>query len=206
MSGVSKVTIVDYGMGNLWSVASGLRYLGYEPQISEDPDHVLVSPVIVLPGVGSFRRAMQALDGRGLSDALREAVRKRGAKLLGVCLGMQLLAESGSEDGFSVGLGLIPGQVDRFQGLGIKVPHIGFNSVRHETGSRLFSGLCSPTDFYFVHSYRLCDTSGPGLYARTDHGVEFVAAYEHENVFGTQFHPEKSQTNGLRVLLNFLRT
>lgn len=204
MDSVRNVTIVDYGMGNLWSVASALRFLGCEPCMSDDPQQVCAAPVLLLPGVGSFRRAMQALDSRGLSDALREAVRQRGAKLLGICLGMQLLAERGSEDGVSDGLGLVPGQVDRFDAAGVKVPHIGFNSVRHAPGSRLFSGVDNPADFYFVHSFRLCERSGPGLYASTTHGEEFVSAYEHGNVFGTQFHPEKSQTNGLRLLRNFL--
>ncbi|WP_345066181.1 imidazole glycerol phosphate synthase subunit HisH [Acidovorax lacteus] len=199
-----SVTIVDYGMGNLWSVANALRFLGCEPRMCGDPQQVCTAPVLVLPGVGSFRRAMQALDSRGLSDALREAVQKRDAKLLGICLGMQLLAERGSEDGVSAGLGLVPGQVDRFEAAGIKVPHVGFNSVHHSPGSRLFAGVDNPADFYFVHSFRLSERSGPGLYARTIHGEEFVSAYEHGNVFGTQFHPEKSQTNGLRLLRNFL--
>ena len=199
-----EVTIVDYGMGNLWSVASALRYLGWEPVLADDPVRVRAAPVLVLPGVGSFRRAMEVLDSRGLSDALRDAVHQRGAKVLGICLGMQLLAERGSEDGISDGLRLVPGSVDRFDAAGIKVPHIGFNSVRHAHGSRLFVGLDNPADFYFVHSFRLCDRSGPGLYAAAAHGEEFVAAYEYGNVFGTQFHPEKSQTNGLRLLQNFL--
>lgn len=205
MDNARTVTIVDYGMGNLWSVVSALRFLGSETLVSDDPHVVCAAPVLVLPGVGSFRRAMAALDGRGLSDALREAVLERGAKLLGICLGMQLLAERGSEDGISAGLGLVPGQVERFEVAGIKVPHIGFNSVGHAAGSRLFAGVDNPADFYFVHSFRLSERSGPGLYASTTHGEEFVSAYEHDNVFGTQFHPEKSQTNGLRLLSNFLR-
>jgi len=199
-----EVAVVDYGMGNMWSVASALRYLGCEPVLAAEPARVRIAPVLVLPGVGSFRRAMQVLDSRGLSDALRDAVGRRGAKLLGICLGMQLLAERGSEDGISDGLGLVPGQVDRFDVPGVKVPHIGFNSVRHAQGSRLFAGIDDPADFYFVHSFRLCNRSGPGLYAAAMHGEEFVAAYEHGHVFGTQFHPEKSQTNGLRLLRNFL--
>jgi glutamine amidotransferase len=199
-----EVAVVDYGMGNLWSVASALRYLGCDPVLVDDPARVRMAPVLVLPGVGSFRRAMRVLDSHGLSDALRDAVRQRGTKLLGICLGMQLLAERGSEDGISDGLGLVPGQVDRFEVPGVKVPHIGFNSVRHAHGSRLFAGIDDPADFYFVHSFRLCSRSGPGLYAAAMHGEEFVAAYEHGNVFGTQFHPEKSQTNGLRLLRNFL--
>lgn len=200
----ADVVIVDYGMGNLWSVASAVRFLGREASISGDPERIRLASTIILPGVGSFRRAMQALNQNGMSEALREAGARRGARLLGICLGLQLLAARGSEDGLTDGLGLIPGQVDRFGSSGIKVPHIGFNSVHHAEGSRLFAGLENPADFYFVHSFRLQDDSGPGRYAHARHGDTFVAAVEQDNIFGTQFHPEKSQTNGLRLLRNFL--
>jgi glutamine amidotransferase len=205
MSG--KVIIVDYGMGNLWSVLSALRYLGAEPIVSGDPAEVAGADALVLPGVGSFHRAMHALHSRGLVEALSEAVVNRRSKILGICLGMQLLAQSGKEDGECQGLGFIPGTVERFtpQELGpLKVPHIGFNQVTASPRSRLFAGVASPADFYFVHSYRLLNRTSSGEAGLCRYGIEFLVAYEHDNIFATQFHPEKSQTNGLLLLNNFL--
>lgn len=203
-----KVIIVDYGMGNLWSVYSALRYLGADPIISSDPGRAAVADTLILPGVGSFRKAMLALQDRGLAEAMREAVLGRQRKILGICLGMQLLAEKGTEDGESQGLGFITGTVDRFapDELGThKVPHIGFNLVSATAQSRLFKGLTLPADFYFVHSYRLLAAGLPGEPGLCRYGIEFLAAYEQDNIFATQFHPEKSQTNGIKVLNNFLR-
>jgi len=201
------VIIVDYGMGNLWSVLSALRYLGTDAIVTGDPAVVTGADAIILPGVGSFRKAMQALHAARLKDALVEAVLGRQCKVLGICLGMQLFADQGTEDGDCAGLGFIPGTVERFTraelGL-LKLPHIGFNEVSTAPHSRLFTGIASPADFYFVHSYRLLAADLPGACGRCHYGVEFLAAYEHENVFATQFHPEKSQANGLRLLSNFL--
>lgn len=175
--------------------------------VSSDPTTVSEADALILPGVGSFRNAMQALEAQGLAKALREAVKGKKRKILGICLGMQLFAERGTEDGDCPGLGFIPGLVDRFsrEELGpLKVPHIGFNHVSASPQSRLFNGIISPADFYFVHSYRLLATALPGLPGLCHYGIEFLAGYEHENIFATQFHPEKSQTNGLRLLSNFL--
>ena len=199
--------IVDYGMGNLWSVQSALRYLGAEPVVSGEPKAVALADTLILPGVGSFFKAMETLNGSRLTDALKEAVLGRGRKILGICLGMQLMAEQGTEDGSIAGLGFFPGTVERFEQsqLGrLKIPHVGFNSVTSEPGSRLFAALEREADFYFVHSYRLLPQDRPGLSAFGRYGSEFLAAYEHENVFCTQFHPEKSQTNGLKLLRDFL--
>lgn len=204
---LGQVIIVDYGMGNLWSVRSALRYLGADPIVSGDPAQVAAADTLILPGVGSFRKAMDALHAQDLTEALTEAVLGRKGKILGICLGMQLLAEKGTEDGECQGLGLIPGSVDRFtlEELGsLKVPHIGFNHVSATQQSRLFKGIASPADFYFVHSYRLLAPDLPGEPGLCRYGIEFLAAYEHENIFATQFHPEKSQTNGLKLLNNFL--
>jgi len=203
----ADIVLIDYGMGNLWSVGSALNYLGCQSTISGDPGRVARADALILPGVGSFRQAMEVLRTSGLADAITDAVLGRQRKILGICLGMQLFAESGSEDGFSQGLGFIPGGVDRFarDQLGtLKVPHIGFNRVVASDQSRLFQGLVGPTDFYFVHSYRLLPTNLPGQSATCHYGVDFLAAYDDENIFATQFHPEKSQTNGLLVLKNFL--
>lgn len=205
MSG--QVTIVDYGMGNLWSVQSAVDYCGATSFITANPLEVLAADCIILPGVGSFFSAMSSLHATGLADALREAVLERQTKILGICLGMQLFAEAGTEDGESEGLGFMPGKVERFKPTelnALKVPHIGFNAVHPDPGSRLFRGIPGPVDCYFVHSYRLVDRGGEGLYATCRYGMEFVAGYEHNHIFATQFHPEKSQTNGLRMLQNFL--
>lgn len=202
-----KIIVVDYDMGNLWSVVSALRYLGAPCDFSNDPKEIERAEVLLLPGVGSFRKAMHVLNSTGIADAIREAVTIRQSKILGICLGMQLFADSSTEDGFSNGLGLIPGRIERFSAAnldGLKVPHIGFNWVGAINDSMLFEGLKGGGDFYFVHSYRLKYEAQAGCAGVCRHGEEFVAAYVKGNVYATQFHPEKSQTNGLRVLTNFL--
>lgn len=202
-----KVTIIDYGMGNIWSVLSALHYLGIEASVSEDPDVVSNAEILLLPGVGSFRKAMIALESRNLGEAITQAVTARGSRILGICLGMQLLGGSSSEDGETLGLGLIPARVDRFAPEEIgknKVPHIGFDVVASRPDSSLFKGLAPESDFYFVHSYRMLPKGLDGKTAICRYGVDFLAAYEHENIYATQFHPEKSQTNGLMLLKNFL--
>jgi imidazole glycerol-phosphate synthase subunit HisH len=202
------VTIVDYGMGNLGSVRNALSYLGASVSISGDPAFVASSGILLLPGVGSFRAGMESLRKRGLDHAIREAVLERKSNIMGICLGMQLMGSCSVEDGYNDGLGLIPASVEGFASSEVgsrKVPHIGFNVVTHEVGSRLFDGLPAATDFYFVHSFRMLPSAKlPGWVAKCDYGVEFMAAYEHENVYATQFHPEKSQTSGLWLLRNFL--
>ena len=203
---VDNLVIVDFGMGNLHSVASALDYLGAKAKISSNSATVANADTLLLPGVGSFYTAMQRLNETGLADSIREAVLGRGRKILGICLGLQLMATYGEEDGGRGGLGLITGNVTRVPcDSGLKVPHVGFNQVRFASGSRLFAGIEQGLDFYFVHSYRLEVLERPGFTALCDYGGDFVAAYEYETVFATQFHPEKSQTNGLRLLANFLR-
>jgi imidazole glycerol-phosphate synthase subunit HisH len=202
-----RITVVDYGIGNLWSVCSALRYLGYEAVVSSAPVDVARADTLILPGVGSFRKAMEALRASKMDEAILEAVSGKKRKILGICLGMQLLASRGTEDGETAGLGFIPAAVERFDPaeLGaLKVPHIGFNHVRNESASSFFQGIASPSDFYFVHSYRLLADGLPGYHGICHYGQDFLAAYEHENIFAAQFHPEKSQTNGLRLLSNFL--
>jgi len=203
----SNITVVDYGMGNLWSVLSALRYLGCNPTASSDPDEIARADSLLLPGVGSFRKAMIALQQKGLDQAIVEAVQVKGSKILGICLGMQLMGLSSSEDGNTLGLGFIKSTVDKFtlEEIGAnKLPHIGFDLVRSQPGSRLFNNLPKAADFYFVHSYRMLPTGLNGTPATCRYGIEFLAAYEQDNIFATQFHPEKSQTNGLILLKNFL--
>lgn len=203
----NSITVVDYGMGNIWSVLSALRYLGSNPVVSSDPDEVRRADALVLPGVGSFRKAMNTLRATGLDQAILEAVKTHGSKILGICLGMQLLGSHGTEDGDTEGLGLIPNRVDRFTSMELgknKISHIGFNAVRSNQGNGLFRNLPDVTDFYFVHSYRMLPEVQTGKIAVCTYGVEFLAAIEVDNIYGTQFHPEKSQTNGLILLKNFL--
>jgi glutamine amidotransferase len=188
-------------------VLSALRYLGCNPIVSGDPDKITRAESLILPGVGSFRKAMDTLRQTGLDQAILEAVQTRSTKILGICLGMQLMGSRGTEDGDTPGLGLIPNTVDMFevQEIGAnKIPHIGFDLVHSSPGERLFQGLQQASDFYFVHSYRMLPVGLSGKLATCDYGVEFLAAYEQENIFATQFHPEKSQSNGLVLLKNFL--
>ena len=203
----SNITVIDYGMGNLWSVLSALRYLGYNPTVSGDPDQIASADSLLLPGVGSFRKAMKALQEKSLDQAIVEAVQTKGRKILGICLGMQLMGISSSEDGDTIGLGLIKSVVKKFTLQEIstnKIPHIGFDLVHSQKDSRLFKGLQQAADFYFVHSYRMLPVDLIGKPATCHYGVEFLAAYEQDNIFATQFHPEKSQTNGLILLKNFM--
>lgn len=206
MTATKNITIIDYGMGNIWSVISALRHLGHEPAVSDRADDIAAADFLILPGVGAFALAMKALREKGLDEAITKAVTGSDKRILGICLGMQLLCRSSTEGGDTAGLALIPGDVSRFDRReNLKVPHVGFNLVHAPSGTALFAGLPEAADFYFVHSYRmLADTSTEGI-AVCNHGGDFAAAYEHGNIFATQFHPEKSQTNGLAVLQNFLK-
>lgn len=202
-----NVTIVDYGMGNIWSVTSALEYLNCKVLVSSDPTAILASETLILPGVGSFRKAMLSLQSLGLEKAIYDSVTAHGSKILGICLGMQLLGSSSTEDGETRGIGLINTKVDLFNPDEIganKVPHVGFNTVTPDTGSILFKQLPKNPDFYFVHSYRMLTDGLEGISATCNYGSIFLAAYEEKNIFATQFHPEKSQTNGLILIKNFL--
>ena len=202
------VSVVDYGAGNLRSVLNAVRAVGGEGEIVRDVAGVESATRLIIPGVGSFRAAMQTLNARGLAEALRRRARGDRVPILGICLGMQLLAERSEEDGGADGLGLVPGRLVRFaggerDGQRVRVPHVGFNTIEIAPRSRLLAGLGARTDVYFTHSYRLPWTEKFGA-ARCAHGEDFAAAIEDGVVAGTQFHPEKSQANGLKILENFL--
>ncbi len=202
------LTIVDYGMGNLRSVKNALAHLGEDASISADPAAIARSDKLILPGVGSFRRAMENIRARGLFDPLCEAVTDRKVPVLGICLGMQLLATHGEEDGGADGLGWIAGEVVpfAFEDAAVRIPHIGFNSAwAARPASSVFSPAAGSADFYFVHSYYMRCESEANVALWCDYHGRFCAAVESENVFGTQFHPEKSQANGLAILARFLR-
>lgn len=203
-----QLTIVDYGMGNLRSVRNAFAYLGQDAAVSSEPAAVARSDKLVLPGVGSFRRAMENIRSRGLFESLQEAVSGRQTPVLGICLGMQLLGGYGEEDGGAEGLGWIPGRVVplRFDDASIRVPHIGFNAVwASQVSSLVFGENAQPADFYFVHSFHLQCEREVDVALWCDYHGRFCAGVERGNVFGTQFHPEKSQANGLALLARFLR-
>jgi len=204
----SKVTVIDYGMGNIWSVVSALTFLGYDPVVSSDPQLIISSDTLLLPGVGSFMKAMNSLRESRLDEAIVEAVSSKKRKILGICLGMQLLGTKSFEDGETSGLNLLAAPVEEFSQSKIgslKIPHIGFDQVEIQSQSVLFRGIANNSDFYFVHSYYMSPEGLSGRSAVCNYGVGFLAAYEQENIFVTQFHPEKSQTNGLILLRNFLK-
>ena len=203
-----KVTIIDYSMGNIFSVVSAFNYLGSEVEVVADPDKISKASILVLPGVGSFRSAMDFLKMRNIDEAIIDNVRNKGAKILGICLGMQLLGSHSTEDGQTEGLNLLSNKIERFtpnEVLGRKVPHVGFNSLQISEKKSLFKDLPDSPDFYFTHSYRMLLENLEARNATCNYGVEFLAAYEIGNICGTQFHPEKSQTNGLILLKNFLK-
>ena len=188
-------------MGNLRSVEKALEHVGVEAKITADPGEVRDSDGIILPGVGAFPRAMERIRERGLAELVSER-RAAGAPILGICLGLQLLFDSTSELGGASGLGLLPGPVAELDAEGLKVPHIGWSPVRWERESPLAEGIESETPFYFVHSFAPRPAAAE-LLGTAAYGRRFACAAQRENVFGVQFHPEKSSAAGLRLLANF---
>jgi glutamine amidotransferase len=193
------VALVDSPVANVANIARGLREAGASLEITRDPGAIARAEKIVLPGVGSFIAAMRWLEENRIDAALAEAV-ERGASLLGICVGHQLLFETSHEMGTTRGLGLVAGEVRKFEGA-LPVPQIGWNRVT-TNGSPLFEGIAPDTSFYFVNSYAA--VNAPSEIARADYGGPFTAAVQSGRVFGVQFHPEKSSRAGLRVLQNFV--
>lgn len=202
------IVIVDYGMGNLFSIQSAIHYLGVESTISSDPKIISSAGKLILPGVGSFYKAMANLKAGNLIEIINESVNKRRTPILGICLGMQLLGLSSTEDGVSDGFGFVACPVERFNDKAcadLKIPHVGFDTVSITGKSKLFEGLGPEADFYFTHSYRMVFAGQPYAIGVCSHGEPFIAAFEKEHICGAQFHPEKSQTNGLLLLKNFFK-
>lgn len=201
------ISIVDYGMGNLRSVANALTYIGETPIIVSSPQEIMAADRIILPGVGAFADAMTQLVQRELVVSLKKRAQD-GIPILGICLGMQLLADCSMEGGVHEGLGLISGKVCRLgsEESGLVVPHMGWNELlvsgvgTHPILSKLRNGSC---DVYFVHSYHFIPEHPNHVLARCEYGHQFVAAVGESNVIGLQFHPEKSQDNGLEILESF---
>ncbi len=203
---MKKVAIVDYGMGNLGSVARTAEECGGSPVITNRAHDLEVANYIVLPGVGAFAIGMRNIRERGLDELLTAQVIGKGIPFLGICLGMQLLATKGWEGEETNGLGWIEGEVKRLQpdGQNVRIPHVGWNEVIFTQASPLFSGILSGKDYYFVHSYHLLCGNERDVIARTPYCGGFVSAVGRDNIFGVQFHPEKSQRLGFQVIRNFL--
>jgi imidazole glycerol-phosphate synthase subunit HisH len=195
------IAILDYGMGNLRSVEKAFEHVGAETEIAYAPERIRAADGLVLPGVGAFPKAMQAIRERRIDELVDER-RAAGVPILGICLGMQLLFESSVELGGADGLALLPGQVHELAAPGLKIPQIGWNSVSWRRESPLIAGLDDPSAFYHVHSFAPVTSNGVVL-GTADYGSEFISAVATDGVYGVQFHPEKSGPDGLTLLRNF---
>ncbi|MDA8105322.1 MAG: imidazole glycerol phosphate synthase subunit HisH [Nitrospiraceae bacterium] len=202
-----KTLIIDFGMGNLGSVRRAFEECGADAFISDDPGKMESADHVVLPGVGAFVDGMARLRRGGWEEAIQEAVIEDAVPLLGICLGMQLLADNGYEGGEECGLKLIPGEVRRLDPVDplVRVPHVGWNEVHRERDHPLFSGIANGSDFYFVHSYHFIPLNPDDVLATTPYCGSFVSAVQSGNALGVQFHPEKSGQPGFRLLRNFLK-
>lgn len=199
------VAIIDYGAGNLSSVKKALDYLGAESEITQDRDKILSASHVILPGVGSFGDAMNSMQERGLVETVKEAALS-GKPFLGICLGLQLLFEESDESPDVKGLGLLKGRIVTIpKDNGLKVPHMGWNSVELKQRNGIFDGIDDESYFYFVHSYYLKDADVDVVAGVTHYGVEIQCAVKKGNLSATQFHPEKSSKAGLKLLENFLK-
>ena len=202
------IAIIDYGMGNLRSVVNAFRALGEDPRMVTTPEELGDSDPIVLPGVGAFGEGMQRLRASGLVDALDVEVRDNGRPFIGLCLGMQLLASEGREHGIHRGLGWVEGTVDKLpastDGPTLRIPHVGWNDLEVVTRDGLLRTASASPTYYFVHSYVLVPRDPAVVTGYTTYGVRFASTVEVGNIFGTQFHPEKSQRDGLALLSRFL--
>jgi len=199
------IGIVDYGLGNLTSVAGAVEWLGYEPCITANRDDLEKAEKLILPGVGAFGDGMKKLRERGLEDVLNEIVCDGGKPILGICLGCQLMTQGSSEFGDSKGLGWFASMTERLRpgGPEIRVPHVGWNDLEQTGTSLLFKDVPEDAVFYYVHSYRVSITAGE-VVGTCNYGERFAAVLVKDNIYATQFHPEKSQKDGLQLLGNFL--
>ncbi len=197
------VAIIDYGAGNLSSVKKALDYLGAESKITQDKDEILSASHVILPGVGSFGDAMSSMRERGLVEVVKEAGRTKN--FLGICLGLQLLFEGSEESPDAEGLGILKGRIVTIpRDMGLKVPHIGWNSAQLKQTDGIFKDIPQNSYFYFVHSFYLKDADEDAVAATTQYGVEIECAVQKGKLCATQFHPEKSSKIGLKLLQNFL--
>ena len=201
---MKEVILIDAGTGNLRSVQKALESIGANVLRTDNPNKVLTAKQVVLPGVGAFGDFMSGLRTRGLESVVKDVV-SRGVPLLGICVGMQALFEVGEEMGEHAGLGLLPGRVARFdESLSVKIPHTGWNQLEVKKDALLFNQINAGAYVYFNHSYYCQPSNSSDVTATTDYGLQYACAVQHENIFGVQFHPEKSQIVGLQILKNFL--
>lgn len=197
------ITIVDYGMGNLRSVQKAFEKVGAEATVCSDPDKIAQASKLILPGVGAFRDAIQALKDQSLVEPILEHINS-GKPFLGICLGLQLLFDVSYEDGEYEGLGIIPGKVVRFEDQpDLKIPHMGWNQIERTAPHPILAGIPEHEYFYFVHSYYVAPENESDVAAWTDYGSRFASMVARDNVVASQFHPEKSQDAGLKLLQNF---
>ncbi len=197
------IAIIDYGMGNLRSVQKAMERAGARAKITQKPEDISKASKVILPGVGAMRPAMEKIDALGLIAAVKQAI-AAGKPFLGICLGLQLLFEKSDEGGDVKGLGILKGKVERFSSVKQKVPHMGWNQLKIKNqANRLFRGVTSLSYAYFCHSYFVKPQDVTLAAATTDYGGEFVSAIAVDNIYGVQFHPEKSQAVGLKILGNF---
>ncbi len=202
------IVITDYGVGNTNSVSNAIKYLGYKKlQISDDPAIIEQADVLILPGVGAFEEAIKNLEARNLVSILNEEVINKGKPILGICVGMQLLATESSEKGIHKGLNWIEGKVDKLElSAEYAVPHVGWNNVSFDPSNPLFGLNDEEANFYFDHSYYFrCDHPENSV-AQTKYDIDVTVAVQKDNVFGVQFHPEKSQTSGLKLFRSFFNS
>ncbi len=195
------IAIIDYGMGNLRSVQKAFEFLGFDASVTSDSKDIINASHIVLPGVGAFADAARCLENTGVQETMVAQI-KKGKPFLGICLGMQLLFDRSFENGEHKGLSLIPGDIVEFDVKGLKVPHMGWNTLA-EKSNALFDGEGEEKYVYFVHSYHPANVPEEYVIAKTDYGYTFPSAVAKDNIFGLQFHPEKSSETGLDMLKRF---
>lgn len=200
----NSVAVVNIGISSLASLINGVFEVGFDPHPIIDPEKLSNFPRLIFPGNGNFSNASEILKRSGWDDAIR-LFAASGKPILGICLGMQMLASTGEESGQSSGLDLIPGHVKKIQSLGLRIPHVGWNSVERSRIHKIFQKAREGCDFYFSHSYVFEPIERKNRLAKTNYGTDFCSAVGHQNVVGVQFHPEKSQKNGLSVLSEFLQ-
>jgi glutamine amidotransferase len=198
------IALIDYNMGNLLSVSKALEYVGGDIRIIDTPADIAMADAVILPGVGNFGDGMEHLRARGFEQPVIDAVNS-GKPFLGICLGMQMLLDASEEAPGVKGLGIIKGKVIRFPENIEKVPHMGWNSVRIDQQCKILDGVADESYFYFVHSYYACPESADAVIGSCEYINRFAAIIGGNNIFATQFHPEKSQNAGLQILKNFVK-
>jgi len=197
------IAVVDYGMGNIHSVAKATQLAGARVLVTDKPEEVLVADKVILPGVGAFCDGVEGLKQRNLTGAILESIKKE-KYFLGICLGMQLLFEQSEESKDARGLGILNGKVKKFSIKGFKVPHIGWNQINPALNCKLLENIPQGANVYFCHSYYVEPKEKSIIAATTDYGEKFASVINQDNIFGVQFHPEKSQSVGLKILKNFV--